>query len=284
MKRIIFDNNISGIYKITCNANKKYYIGSSKDIKRRVGEHFYYADRGNHDSPYFQHTWNKYGKTTFEWCVIEECESNDEILIKREQFYFDVLKPKLNGTLIAGRAPITCRKVTLKNYKTNELVKCESGIEFSRTYNILHCQISSLLRGRIKFTGDWCLPDYEPKKYILRYKNEYDVTFWSPKEFCMEMGLNVNSLQRVLRRVHPIHKGWHYIDTEYNIPKIIARPFKYQITDPFGNIIHFERISQFAKQNNISKHGLSFMLRGKIKSHRGWTNIQKTTSSSRNQF
>ena len=280
MKRIVFDNNISGIYKITCNANQKYYIGSSKDIKRRVGEHFYYAGVGKHDSPYFQYTWNKYGRNQFEWHIIERCEPRDDILIEREQFYFDTLKPKLNGTLIAGRCPITCRKVVVKNYKTNERVECESEIEFSKKYNVSHCQISALLSHRIKFTGDWCLPDYEPKKYTLRYKNEYDVSFWSPKEFCIERGLNVNSIQRILRRAHPIHKGWHYDDIEYKETENVIHAPKYKITDLSGNIVHFERINQFAKQNNLSKHSLSLMLRGKIKSHREWTNITKTINPS----
>ena len=74
----------------------------------------------------------------------------------------------------------------------------------------------------------------------------------------------MNSIQRVLRRVQNEHKGWHYIDTEY-VNKEKPRIFKYKIRDPNNKLICFERINKFASENNLSKHSLSCMLRGKIK-------------------
>jgi len=60
---------------------------------------------GKHHSPHFQHAWDLYGENNFVFEVIEEC--NKDILIEREQFYFDSLKPEYNISKIAGKTEMT---------------------------------------------------------------------------------------------------------------------------------------------------------------------------------
>lgn len=77
---------ISGIYKITCSCNKEYYIGSSKNIKRRIRKHFYNARKGKHDSRYFQFAYNKYGQNSFNWETVELVENIGNNFKLREQY------------------------------------------------------------------------------------------------------------------------------------------------------------------------------------------------------
>ncbi len=330
MRKCDIGNNVPGIYKIICTTNPKYYyIGSSNNIKGRLSSHAYWLRRGLHDSRRFQFVWNKYGgKDNFEWDIIEVCPI--DALLTREQFFVDLYKPLLNGTMIVGRPPLTGRKTTLKNFKTNEIVSCESEREFERRFEITPGQTCLLLTGRIKTTGDWCLPSYTPKTYILKYKNEYERIFYSPKEFCKEQKLNVNSVQRVLRRAQDEYKGWHlpniiYTSREhksytfikltgeeetvsgYQLKEFAQRNnikrndlwallhtcqkssggwyikdeyvSKYQIIDPHGRLVCFEQIKEFAAKNGLSKSCLSCMLRGKMKTHKGWHDIQKISFS-----
>lgn len=91
----------SGIYKIRCIGNCKFYIGSSYDIAQRKYKHLR-ALRGNyHANKHLQNAFNKYGESDFKWEILELCELDR--LIEREQYYFDTLKPEFNITLVAGK-------------------------------------------------------------------------------------------------------------------------------------------------------------------------------------
>lgn len=82
-----------GIYEIRNVINNKYYIGSSKNIKKRWWRHKNDLKNNNHNNIHLQRAWNKYGKNNFIFKVIEECKIED--LLSLEQKYLD-LKPEYN--------------------------------------------------------------------------------------------------------------------------------------------------------------------------------------------
>jgi len=75
----------SGIYIIENIKNQKKYIGSSINIKNREYKHFWMLDRGIHDNSHLQKSYNKYGKSSFKFKIIEICE--DFNLVDRENHY-----------------------------------------------------------------------------------------------------------------------------------------------------------------------------------------------------
>ena len=86
----------SGIYKIqSATEPEKFYIGSSVNIQSRKRQHFSMLKLNKHDATYLQNYYNKYGKDCLIFHVIEEC--NQELLIQREQYYIDTLKPVFNS-------------------------------------------------------------------------------------------------------------------------------------------------------------------------------------------
>jgi group I intron endonuclease len=86
----------SGIYCIKNITNSKCYIGSSTHIYYRVRRHKSDLIRQVHANPILQNAYNKYGATSFEVSIIEEC--SDNIILQREQHYIDKLSPAYNIT------------------------------------------------------------------------------------------------------------------------------------------------------------------------------------------
>jgi group I intron endonuclease len=74
---------MSGIYMITCEGNKKKYIGSTKNsFEQRKGNHWTSLRRGEHRNPSLQAAWDKYGEEAFSWQVLLMCQESD--LLKEE--------------------------------------------------------------------------------------------------------------------------------------------------------------------------------------------------------
>jgi group I intron endonuclease len=80
----------SGIYIIKNTQNNKVYVGSSVNVKNREYKHFWMLGRGVHDNPHLQKSYNKYGKSSFIFEVVEICD--DSKLIDKENYYISNYK------------------------------------------------------------------------------------------------------------------------------------------------------------------------------------------------
>lgn len=97
LKKKIFEDTtkVSGIYKIINKANKKYYVGSSKNIWIRwIGGHRNFLRKNKHKNDYLQNAWNKYGENNFKLVIVKEIINNPSTkqLLKIEQIYLNVAK------------------------------------------------------------------------------------------------------------------------------------------------------------------------------------------------
>lgn len=77
-----------GVYKITCTANHKVYIGSTTKIRKRWGWHRNDLRRGVHHNRHLQFAWNKYGEHCFEFEILEMVMFAEH-LHEREQYWLD---------------------------------------------------------------------------------------------------------------------------------------------------------------------------------------------------
>jgi group I intron endonuclease len=67
----------SGIYKIVNEVNGKCYVGSSKNIKRRMHDHFISLTNGKHRNARLQNSWDRHGRDNFTFETILICEQSD---------------------------------------------------------------------------------------------------------------------------------------------------------------------------------------------------------------
>lgn len=103
----ICGRRVSGIYKISNSATGKVYIGSSKEVARRLYLHRRDLQRGTHHSVLMQRAWDKYGESVFQAELLLICD--EENLLFYEQALIDFYQSAdptcgMNVSSVAGRA------------------------------------------------------------------------------------------------------------------------------------------------------------------------------------
>ncbi len=78
-----------GIYKATNRVTNKVYVGSAKNLARRIAYHKGCLRRGKHVNKHLQNSWNKYGDV-FTWEVIERHPL--EGILPREEWWIEHLR------------------------------------------------------------------------------------------------------------------------------------------------------------------------------------------------
>jgi group I intron endonuclease len=92
-----------GIYLLYNKVNNKYYIGSGKNLSRRLSN-YYFLSKLN-DNRYISNSINHYGHNNFSVFILEVYPSNSDInILEREQYYINKFKPKLNILDIPGNS------------------------------------------------------------------------------------------------------------------------------------------------------------------------------------
>lgn len=89
---------VRGIYQIQNLKTLKVYVGSSKNIGKRIQFHFSQLRRGKHDSPKLQHSFVKHSEAAFTVALLERCDTiTDAELTAREQVWMDNLNAYKGG-------------------------------------------------------------------------------------------------------------------------------------------------------------------------------------------
>lgn len=76
-----------GVYKIHCTGNNRDYIGSALNHLQRWSAHRSRLAKNTHNNRHLQNAYNKYGKASFKYTLIEEC--GEDNLVEREQYWID---------------------------------------------------------------------------------------------------------------------------------------------------------------------------------------------------
>ncbi len=107
----------SGIYRITNTVNGHFYIGQSRNIKRRWYLHKNNATKTKKHYTVLEKAFKKYGIEAFAFEIIEFCSVDD--LDSREMFYISKMHPQYNmNSGGAGNNDYVCREETKKLLST----------------------------------------------------------------------------------------------------------------------------------------------------------------------
>ena len=168
----------AGIYKITNKINNKFYIGSSKRIKRRWYEHKSSLINCCHGNKRMQNSWNKYGEYNFIFEIIEECDV-DELLV-REQHYLDALTPydrnigfNLNKDATGG----DFYSLLTDDEKEEFINKCKRVGEKNGMYGKTHSNDTIKLQKEKavgRFTLEWFVEKYGNDEGLIKFNERCD--------------------------------------------------------------------------------------------------------------
>ena len=160
---------ICGIYKITNTITGDFYIGSSKNVKRRWAAHKWSSTWNEcPNNPMYQDM-QKYGIEKFEFQVIEEVE--EDKLKEAEQQFIEKLQPTYNNRRANG-----CDFERYKEYNkeyNKEYRKTDKYKEYKKQYYsqlcFYNCETLTLNALSMRFRRQGISnPTAEAKKYLLK--------------------------------------------------------------------------------------------------------------------
>lgn len=202
------DFQFAGVYCIINTRNNHRYIGSSQNIYGRLQKQFSLLRHNNHFNYRLQNDWNEFGEQSFDFYVLEKC--NKPVLVLREQFYVDTMKPEYNiCTEVVSNTPsiesrekmsttrkeriangsIDCyQKKTIYQYDLdgNYMNEYESLVVAAKECGIDRTTIQRFFSGKLKKGGGYLwsfekvdkMPKYvKPKKPRTKLYKEVIVTF-----------------------------------------------------------------------------------------------------------
>ena len=228
--------NTSGIYQITCTATGKIYIGSSVNLRMRRKCHFGDLQQQKHHNAKLQRAWNKYGGDAFIFEILELILIR-EMLVPREQYWFDKLKPfDENGFNIAHIAGSTMGRVCsietrekigsiqrgrpgknrgrkMTPEQLSHHIRMRTGVKQSDEQKQKAAQSrigthrSPETRERMRIAALGHAPT-NAKTYILTSPEGEEFTVTGLRPFCREHDLNSSSIVQVAGGHTRHHKGW----------------------------------------------------------------------------
>jgi len=212
----------SGIYCILNLKNQKKYIGSSKNIYDRIINHKMMLRNNKHHNDYLQNSWNKNKSKNFIYIILEFCDKN--ILIKREQFYINNLKPEFNFIKDVVNNIITGKEIYQYSLDGTFIKKYDYIKQACLDNNISQSTICRFLNGTYNKGGGylWSL-DY--KKSLNPYvKSKKDNSYMCKK--VIVKNINTNEVYKVFNSLQDCAKYFGYFPSEISKGIKTERKFK----------------------------------------------------------
>lgn len=199
-----------GIYKIINTIDQKSYIGSTvRSFKQRWSYHKYTFKR-QANSRYLQNAWDKYGEENFSFEIVEVL-TDKSLVLEREQYWIDLLKPEYNLAPVAG-TNIGCRHSEEEKKRKGQATK---KLWQDEAYRLK--QLERLSGVTNPFYGK--AHSHESRNKISEnspFSKEF--SFISPTgdifsgsniaKFAKSKNLCPRSMQRVIRGKAQAYKGW----------------------------------------------------------------------------
>lgn len=255
--------NCIGVYVIvnTADGHDTAYIGSTvESFRRRWSNHKSQLCGGRHGNHHLQRAWDKYGKGAFQFLILEAVESHARAT-DREQYWLDWYRNNglpIYNTGEVARCPMLGRKHSAKTKaKMSRARKGRKRAPFSDQWkaNISKARSKSWPAFRHEETGEVI-----PAGLAL-------------VAMCDARGLDPGHMRKVAYQQVGHHKGW-VLDggTQWQHGK--AKPYPALCNMATGEMIPAgNNLRKLCRERGLDQSHLGKVVRGQIKSHRGWSII-----------
>ncbi len=198
------------IYKILNKVNGKFYIGSTKNFKRRKGDHIWALNKNEHYNILLQRSWNKYGSDAFIFLIHEQYENISRYQLLQIEFeMIKKIKPPYNLCKdIRYIATKKGRKSQADKESMDYIVKYKEEPEFSirnlrkfcRERNLCQSGMFRVCSGSLRQYKGWKIRYKEEREFRYKEKNTYKITLDNGTEYI------TNNLKKFFRENRKIVK------------------------------------------------------------------------------
>jgi hypothetical protein len=254
------------------------YIGQSRDCLKRKKEHFKKLEGDKHENPRLQRFYNKYGKESLSFNIIEVCKVQE--LNEKEIFYIKNFKTRINGfnILIGGvNPPVHTHGGELQNIITKEMVKFNSCLEFSEKINSSSEMVSAVLNKKCKYVHEWCLPENinNFKIYQIVSPNGKTFTIFNVSKFCRKNNIkNRRDFNNMLYGILCSTQGWKLLNSREDARQNPNINKDFVLKHISGLLFKGNNQSQFCEQFNLAKQSINRVIRGQKPTYKGWSLCQ----------
>lgn len=147
-------------------------------------------------------------------------------------------------------------KNKIKNYWTKEKRDKHRLINLGKVFGKETCLTMSLNRDRI----DFYKKDRMPRIFLSPTGEKIEVD--NLRQFCIKNNLHQPSMADVNSGRQKSHKGYRKFGEEIK--------YKYEMISPSGEVIKFNNISKFSKENDLTEEKIHMLLKGEIKEYQGY--------------
>jgi|LakMenE18May11ns_1017448.scaffolds.fasta_scaffold9460150_1 group I intron endonuclease len=201
----------SGIYKITCTATNKIYVGSAINLSKRKNNHFHSLKKNKHENSYLQNSFNKYGESFFIFETLEIVEKDNLIIC--EQKWIDVLKEQYelyNLNMIAGsflgRKHTDETKKKLSVFRTGQKVSEEVKLKISNSLKDREFSNTHRENLAIKSRGENNARSTLTSEQVILIRNKYIPNEYGYRKLAKEFNTTVSTIEKIITR-----KRWNHI-------------------------------------------------------------------------
>jgi len=227
------------IYIIKNKLNGKCYIGQTHRYKKRMWEHI------NSKKLTISKAIRKYGKENFEFKIIDSNFETQNQMDEMEMHYIIQYNSYKNG------------------YNMTFGDKRSYGYKLSEEHKK---NLSKARKGKVSTYKKWKIIYPDGSKKIIE----------NLKQFCRKNNLNTSHMALIAKGKRIQHKGFKCRQIDKNSNKEVKRKRRYMyiLYSPDKIKYEVENLTQFCKENNLSKFSM-FMLTGeKYKNWKGWTGVK----------
>lgn len=246
--------NNCGIYKIKNVVNNKVYIGQSRNLKKRLNEHFNNLKNNRHNNLHMQSSYNKYGLESFETEIVEYCKETE--LTKKELYWINYYNShdKVVGYNID--IPNLEDESFYLSQETKDKIS-KANIKFSESELISYLQEFYYIEGRVPTQRELTNSNY-PSSTV------YFERFGSFKQALIEADLysevsNSKLFERKEYTKEEVYNKFKVFVDKYNrFPNHIEQKETSKLDLPSTNVVmkHYRSIEELKDELGLSKEYL----------------------------
>ena len=273
----------AGIYSIVNKLNGRIYIGSTHWFEDRWMSHLRALRKNKHHNRFLQNDFNKSGECNFVFEIVEIVSGSKTARMDREQYYLNKLFSEYGNEQRYNHYQVAVipasQKFNIKKHREDrdwftgpdgkEYVVADMK-KFCGKYNLELNEINKLKAKEILDYNQWRIAELEFSSKTLKNRNTgAEEEVFNPSVFAKSHGINQSHISKLLSGFRKSCGPWMVKDRVFINNTHSGKIYK--ILSPMGDIVEFNNLENFARENAMERTQLYNLAKGVQWFYKGWT-------------